>query len=341
LSQRMLTADFDFELPPGLIAQQPAEPRDRARLLVLERAFGRTTHHVFADLKTLLRPGDLLVANKSRVLPARVRGQLMGGGRAEILLLRHLAPARWEALVRPGRRLRGGSTVGITENLRVHVVGVGEHGVREIEVETARGDDADAALLAAGSMPLPPYIRQWSGDPGRYQTVYAEVDGSAAAPTAGLHFTTALLDRLQEAGVGLAWVVLHVGLDTFRPVQDADPAHHPMHRERFSLPAETIDAVVRTRASGGRVVAVGTTSVRTLETWASTGQTDGWTDLFIRPGFAFRAVDAMITNFHLPRSTLLMLVSAFAGRELVLATYRQAVEQGYRFFSFGDAMLIT
>jgi S-adenosylmethionine:tRNA ribosyltransferase-isomerase len=336
----MLTADFDFELPRRLIAQQPAEPRDQARLLVLERASGRTSHHVFADLQTLLRPGDLLVANKSRVLPARIQGRLAGGGRAEVLLLRHLARARWEALVRPGRRLRQGSTIEVTESLVLRVVGTGEHGLRAIQVETADGD-ADVALLASGSMPLPPYIRHWSGDPERYQTVYAEVDGSAAAPTAGLHFTTGLLDRLQQAGVGLAWVILHVGVDTFRPVQHADPTHHPMHRERFSLPPETIDAILRTRARGGRVVAVGTTTVRTLETWASTGETEGWTELFIRPGFVFRAVDAMITNFHLPRSTLLMLVSAFAGRELVLSTYGQAVEQGYRFFSFGDAMLIT
>ena len=336
----MLTADFDYELPRGLIAQQPAEPRDQARLLVLERGSGQISHRVFADLPALLRPGDLLVANKSRVLPARIQGQLAGGGRAEVLLLRHLAAARWEALVRPARRLRAGSAIQVTDNLTLRVVGIGEHGVREIAVETA-GRDADAALLAAGAMPLPPYIRQWSGDPERYQTVYAEVEGSAAAPTAGLHFTADLLTRLQQAGVGLAWVVLHVGLDTFRPVQHADPADHPMHRERFSLSAETIDAITRTRLAGGRVIAVGTTSVRTLETWAATGGTDGWTDLFIRPGFVFRAVDAMITNFHLPRSTLLMLVSAFAGRELILSTYRQAVEREYRFFSFGDAMLMT
>jgi S-adenosylmethionine:tRNA ribosyltransferase-isomerase len=337
----MITADFDYELPRGLIAQQPAEPRDQARLLVLERGAGRISHRVFADLPALLRPGDLLVANKSRVLPARVQGQLAGGGRAEVLLLRRLAPARWEVLVRPGRRLREGSTIKVSERLTVRVVGLGEHGLRQIEVETAERDDADAALLAAGAMPLPPYIRQWSGDPERYQTVYAEVEGSAAAPTAGLHFTTGLLARLEQAGVGVAWIVLHIGLDTFRPVQHADPSDHPMHRERFSLPAETIDAIERTRTAGGRVIAVGTTSVRTLETWAATGETDGWTDLFIRPGFAFRAVDAMITNFHLPRSTLLMLVSAFAGRELILSTYREAVEREYRFFSFGDAMLIV
>jgi S-adenosylmethionine:tRNA ribosyltransferase-isomerase len=330
------TSDFDYHLPPELIAQLPAEPRDSARLFVLERASGAYAHRCVRDLPELLRPGDLLVVNRSRVLPARVRGHLRGGGQAELLLLRRLGPARWQALGRPARRLRSGDTVEIADGLRAHVVATHPEGVRDVAVDAPADQDADAALLAAGSVPLPPYIRAWTGDPERYQTVYAEVDGSAAAPTAGLHLTPELLARLQAAGVGLARLVLHIGLDTFRPVSGEDPTRHSIHQEWYVIPEETQRQV----QAAQRVVAVGTTTVRALESWAASGRTQGWTDLFILPGFQFRVVQGLLTNFHLPRSTLLMLVSALSGRERILAAYAEAVRAGYRFYSFGDAMLL-
>lgn len=335
----MRTADFDYELPDELIAQVPVEPRDAARLLVLDRAHGSLTHRRVRDLPELLRPGDLVVVNRSRVLPARVRGRLPSGGAAEALLLRRLGPGHWQALTRPARRLRRDAWIQVGDGLRLRVASVAEEGLRELIVE-ADGADPDAALLAAGLLPLPPYIHAWHGDPERYQTVYGDVEGSAAAPTAGLHFTPELLARLQQAGVELARVTLHVGLDTFRPVAADDPADHPMHAEWYAVAAETQAAVRAAHARGGRVVAIGTTCVRTLESWATSDEPEGWTRLFIRPGYQFRAVDAMLTNFHLPRSTLVMLVSAFAGREAILRAYAEAVERRYRFFSFGDAMLI-
>jgi S-adenosylmethionine:tRNA ribosyltransferase-isomerase len=341
----LLTADFDYPLPPELIAQTPAEPRDAARLLVLDRAAGALAHHHVRDLPRLLRPGDLLVVNRSRVLAARVVGRLPTGGRVELLLLRRLAPGRWQALARPARRLRPDTLVDVPAPaadggpLRLRVVGVEEEGLRQVEL--ADGPDTEPALLAAGAAPLPPYIRRWTGDPERYQTIFAREPGSAAAPTAGLHFTPELVRRLEAAGVELAEIVLHVGLDTFRPVTEADPAAHRMHAEAFVLPPETEVRLRAARAEGRRVVAVGTTCVRTLETWATTGASSGWTDLFIRPGYRFRAVDALLTNFHLPRSTLLMLVSAFAGRDRILGAYAEAVARRYRFYSFGDAMLIV
>jgi S-adenosylmethionine:tRNA ribosyltransferase-isomerase len=335
----MRTADFDYHLPEELIAQAPAEPRDAARLLVLERSSGALDHRRVRDLPEILRPRDLIVVNRSRVLPARIVGRLPGGGRAELLLLRRRAPGQWQALCRPARRLRAGTRVTVTADVEVHVVAAGEGGLREVLAESAAAD-RDAALLAAGTVPLPPYIRGWAGDPERYQTVFGDVEGSAAAPTAGLHFTPDLLARLQGAGVGLAKLVLHVGLDTFRPVTEDDPAAHRLHREWYTVPPETGDLVAATRAQGGRVVAVGTTAVRALEAWAATGEAEGWTDLFVRPGHRFRMVDALLTNFHLPRSTLLMLVSAFAGREQALAAYGEAIRRRYRFFSFGDAMLL-
>ena len=335
----MLTADFDYLLPESLIAQTPAEPRDSARLLVLHRASGQLQHRIVRDLPGLLAPGDLVVVNRTRVLPARVHGRLAGGGRAELLLLRKLDAGRWEVLARPARRFRLGARIEVTPELAVCVAELGEQGLRQVTVEGA-ADDADAALLASGSVPLPPYIRGWVGDPERYQTIFADQEGSAAAPTAGLHFTPELVAALEDRGVGLATLVLHVGLDTFRPMTSEDPAQHHMHSEWYTVPQETIDRIGATRAKGGRVVAIGTTTVRALEAWAASRSNEGWTDLFITPGFAFRQVDAMLTNFHLPRSTLLMLVSAFAGRERILAAYEAAVRNRYRFFSFGDAMLI-
>jgi S-adenosylmethionine:tRNA ribosyltransferase-isomerase len=336
----MQLSDFDYTLPAELIAQQPVEPRDAARLLLMDRADGAVEHgHHVRDLPNVLRTGDLLVANRSRVLPARILGRLSGGGRAEFLLLRRDGPGDWQALARPARRLRPGDVVTIAPDLAVRVSGAFDNGIRQIRVESD-AIDPDAALLAHGHVPLPPYIRNWVGDPARYQTIFGDTRGSAAAPTAGLHFTHGLLDRLAARGIDFARLLLHVGLDTFRPITETDPRTHHMHREWYTVPADVQQQIAATRARGGRVVAVGTTSVRALETWAARGQSEGWTDLFILPGFEFGVVDGLLTNFHLPMSTLLMLVSAFAGRERVLAAYAEAVQERYRFYSFGDAMLL-
>jgi S-adenosylmethionine:tRNA ribosyltransferase-isomerase len=330
----MRLADFDYDLPEDLIAQAPVEPRDAARLLVLDRSAKALAHHHVSDLPELLRAGDLLVANRSRVLPARVRGRLRGGGNAEFLLLKRLAAGHWETLARPARRLRLGDVVVVNDELNIVVTATHPEGIRHIEVPS------DAALLAHGSVPLPPYIKNWLGDPERYQTIFGDTEGSAAAPTAGLHFTSALLQHLKERDVGFTSLVLHVGLDTFRPITREDPKTHRMHSEWYAVAADVQRQIERTRAGGGRIVAVGTTSVRALETWAATGEPEGWTDLFILPGHRFAVVDALLTNFHLPRSTLLMLISAFAGRERVLDAYLEAIRQRYRFYSFGDAMLL-
>ncbi|HEV7665539.1 MAG TPA: tRNA preQ1(34) S-adenosylmethionine ribosyltransferase-isomerase QueA [Chloroflexota bacterium] len=340
----MRLSDFDYDLPPQLIAQTPVEPRDAARLLVVPRGTSSLQGRHVHDLPDLLQPGDLLVANRSRVLPARVAATLKGGGAAEFLLLKRLAPGRWETLARPARRLRPGDVASIADGLTLEVVAAREEGIREVIVHPDPADadpDADARLLEHGSVPLPPYIRGWLGDPERYQTIYADTEGSAAAPTAGLHFTQALLDRLAAADILLATLVLHVGLDTFRPIGEDDPSTHRMHREWYSVPLAVQQRIAETRANGGRVVAIGTTSVRALEAWAASGEPEGWTDLFIQPGYHFQVVDALLTNFHLPRSTLLMLVSAFAGRDRILAAYAEAIRLQYRFYSFGDAMLIS
>lgn len=336
----MHTADYSYDLPEELIAQTPAEPRDSARLLVLDRSGGALQHRHVSDLPRLLRADDLLVVNRSRVLPSRVLGQLASGGQAEMLLLRRLGRGHWQVLTRPARRLRIGKVIALGDALQARVVREEADGVREVEV-SGSADDVDADLLAHGSVPLPPYIRGWVGDPERYQTIFGDIDGSAAAPTAGLHFTPRLMEMLEQAGVGVARVILHVGLDTFRPMSVDDPRQHPMHREWYEVPEEVREAVRQTRARGGRIVAVGTTSVRALEAWGGSGEAEGWTDLFIMPGYQYRVVDALLTNFHLPRSTLLLLVSAFAGRERLLEAYAEAVRKRYRFFSFGDAMLLV
>ncbi|GAC1321493.1 MAG: tRNA preQ1(34) S-adenosylmethionine ribosyltransferase-isomerase QueA [Chloroflexota bacterium] len=337
----MRLSDFHYELPPELIAQTPIEPRDAARLLVLDRQSGDLAHRQVRDLPDLLRAGDLVVANRTRVLPARVHATLKGGGAAEFLLLKRLGIGQWQTLARPARRLRVGDQARVGDDVVLDVLALHPEGIRDVRVSANAAADPDAELLAHGSVPLPPYIRNWVGDPERYQTMFADTQGSAAAPTAGLHFTPTLVDCLASAGVDVATLVLHVGLDTFRPIAEDDPAQHPMHSEWYSVPASVRDAVARTRERGGRVVAVGTTSVRALEAWAASGASEGWTDLFIQPGFSFDVVDALLTNFHLPRSTLLMLVSAFAGRDRILAAYAEARAQRYRFYSFGDAMLIT
>ena len=336
----MRTADFDYALPDELIAQTPIEPRDASRLLVLERESGAITHATFAQIGAFLRAGDLLVLNETRVLRARLHGvRADTGGRVEVLLTRRLEGGRWEALARPARRLSAGRRLRFGE-LEATVESAGEDGVRVLRFPP----DVEPERL--GEVPLPPYIHRALADPERYQTVYASVPGSAAAPTAGLHFTPALLDSLREAGIGVATLLLHVGPGTFRPVSVEDPREHAMHAEWYSLTGAACEAIAATRTRGGRVIAIGTTSVRVLEQAgldAGEGPLrpgSGWTRLLILPGHRFRVVDALVTNFHLPRSTLLMLVSALAGRERVLAAYQEAVVERYRFFSFGDAMLV-
>ncbi|MCS7220075.1 MAG: tRNA preQ1(34) S-adenosylmethionine ribosyltransferase-isomerase QueA [Anaerolineae bacterium] len=339
----MRTADFDYELPPELIAQTPIEPRDSSRLLVVHRKSGAFEHRVFRDLGDYLRPGDLLVCNDSRVIPARLHGRKPTGGRVEVLLLARRDERIWQALMR-GKGLRPGARVYIedaegSEVAVATIVAEEADGARTIEFDRP----ITPLLPQVGEVPLPPYIHEPLRDPERYQTVYARVAGSVAAPTAGLHFTPELIARLQAMGVGFAFVTLHVGLGTFRPVQAEEVEAHQMHAEWAMLSAEVAEQIRATRSAGGRCVAVGTTVVRVLETAALRGELapfSGWTDLFITPGFSFQVVDAMITNFHLPRSTLLMLVSAFAGRELILRAYQEAIRLRYRFYSFGDAMLL-
>ena len=341
LPQTIRTSDFDYDLPPELIAQRPIEPRDHARLLVVRRTDGSLAHRRFLDLPGLLEAGDLLIVNDSRVIPARLHARKSTGGAVELLLLRRAESGWWLALARPSRRLRPGSFLSIEGGGRSYGIELGmrrDDGLFEVRLE-------DEALIAAcGEAPLPPYIHEPLADPERYQTVYAREEGSAAAPTAGLHFTPGLMERLASHGVELTYVTLHVGLDTFRPVEADDPREHHIHTEYAVLPSETAQAIARARERGSRVVAVGTTSVRTLESAArEDGKVEAYrgdTGLMILPGHAFRAVDTMITNFHLPRSTLLMLVSAFAGKELIDAAYAEAVRERYRFYSFGDAMLL-
>ena len=342
---RLRVDDFDYDLPTEAIAQTPAEPRDASRLLVLHRSSGRIEHARFADLGRWLRPGDLLAVNDSRVIPARLVGVRSGGGAAEILVLRPLKSDanRWEALVRPSRRLRDGDIVTLRSGDRVEMGERLGDGTRAVRFD----GDPGAIMAAAGEMPLPPYIRASSTPPDRYQTVYARPPGSAAAPTAGLHFTPELLASLEAAGVRRAPVTLHVGLDTFRPLEGEFVDEHHIHLEWYEVRATTRTAL----AEASRVVAVGTTAVRVLETAARTDSVSGWTDLYITPPHRFATVGALITNFHLPRSSLLLLVTAFVqagmpgsspyeARDALLGAYREALGEGYRFFSFGDAMLI-
>ena len=340
-------SDFDYNLPPELIAQEPLPERDASRLLVLDCRTGQTSHRSFRDLPALLARGDLLVANRSRVIPARLLGRRARGGEAEILLLRDRGEGRWEAMVRPGRHLRPGQRVTIDDDLSVVVESeaLREDGRRQVRL-LSRRRDIDAAVERLGHTPLPPYIRRADrpADRERYQTVYARERGSVAAPTAGLHFTGELLALLAEAGIERAELVLHVGPGTFQPVKVARVEDHRVASEPFVVPPETAAAVERARAGGGRVVAVGTTTVRALESVALPGggiaAGEGETDLVIVPGHRFQAVDALLTNFHLPRSSLLLLVAAFAGREAVLRAYAEAVRERYRFYSYGDAMLV-
>lgn len=341
----MRVDDFDYELPEELIAQVPLAARDASRLMVLTRSEHRVEHRYFRDLPEYLRPGDVLVLNDTRVIPARLAATRPTGGKVEILLLTPRGGDVWECLARPGRRARVGQTLTFAGGRMTGLVlGKTEYGGRVLQLSAAAGLDVDSLVDAVGEMPVPHYIKSRLDQPDRYQTVYARERGSAAAPTAGLHFTPELLRQIEDAGVTIARVTLHVGLGTFRPVKTERVEEHVMHSEHYEVPAQTAEAINSARAAGGRVVAVGTTTVRTLESSAgSDGRVmpgTGWTSIFIYPGYVFRAVDAMVTNFHLPKSTLIMMVSAFAGREFVLDAYRLAVEEKYRFFSFGDAMLI-
>ena len=340
----MKTSDFYYDLPQELIAQTPLDKRDTSRLMTLDRVTGAVEHHHFYELPDFLNPGDCLILNNSRVLPARLLGQrLPGGGACEILLLIDRGDKVWECLVRPGKKLRPGARVSFGNGeLTAEIVGEVEGGNRLVRF------DYEGIFLEVlerlGKMPLPPYIKEELQDQERYQTVYSKVLGSAAAPTAGLHFTPELLEKIASKGIGIGYVTLHVGLGTFRPVKEEEITDHEMHSEFCTIPQETADLINRTKAGGGRCICVGTTSCRTLESWAAEdGHMEakaGWTNIYIYPGYHFKVMDGLVTNFHLPESTLIMLVSAFAGREQVLAAYAEAVKERYRFFSFGDAMFL-
>lgn len=341
----MKTSDFYYDLPQELIAQTPMEKRDGSRLMTLDRRTGETGHRHFYDLPSLLRPGDCLIMNDSRVLPARLLGRrLPGGGACEVLLLTDKGGNVWECLVRPGRKLRAGARMTFGDgSLTAEVAEELADGNRLVRF--AYEGIFLEVLERLGKMPLPPYIKEELQDQERYQTVYSKVLGSAAAPTAGLHFTPELLRELESKGVNLGYVTLHVGLGTFRPVKEEAIEDHDMHSEFCTVPPETAELINRTKAAGGRAICVGTTSCRTLESWArEDGHMEarsGWTNIYLYPGSRFKVMDGLVTNFHLPESTLIMLVSAFAGREAVLAAYREAVKERYRFFSFGDAMFIS
>jgi S-adenosylmethionine:tRNA ribosyltransferase-isomerase len=341
------TSDFDFHLPPEQVAQTPAARRDESRLLVVHRDTGALEHRVFSDLPEYVPAGDALVLNETRVFPARLLGRRATGAPAEVLLLTPEAGEEkvWRALVRPGAKLRPGRTVEVAPDLSVEILDSTPGGERIVRVHTPL--PLSEALDRYGEVPLPPYVdrRATAEDRERYQTVYARERGSVAAPTAGLHFTPELLSAMEAKGVHVVRLVLHVGVGTFRPVETEDPAAHRMHAEWYHVPAASAAALDAVRAAGGAVWAVGTTVTRTLETVADADGVvhagEGWTDVFISPSYRFRAVDRLLTNFHLPKSTLVMLVSAFAGHELTMRAYREAVARGYRFFSYGDAMLLV
>jgi len=344
----MKTSDFDYHLPPELIAQTPIEPRDHSQLMVLSRSHGSIEHHRFFEIVDYLRAGDVLVFNDSRVIPARLSGRKVDtGGRVEFLLLRRLETAIWEALVKPGKRVNIGTRVEITGDsaagsvkVLAEITGLGREGVKVVRFSD------ETLLLQLGRVPLPPYIHTPLTNAERYQTVYARALGSIAAPTAGLHFTPELLSQIEQKGVRCLFVTLHVGLDTFRPVREDDPLKHPVHKEYGVLPQEVASQISRAKRDGRRIICVGTTTVRIIEEAAQASKAsllapfEGWVSLLALPGYQFRMVDALITNFHLPRSTLLMLVAAFAGKDFIIRAYGEAIARKYRFYSFGDAMLI-
>ena len=341
----MKTSDFYYDLPQELIAQTPVEPRNSSRLMILHKDSGELEHRIFKDLPEYLRPGDCLILNDTRVIPARIYGvKEETGAVVEFLLLTQKENNVWECLCKPGKRAKVGTRFNFGEGkLYGTVIEIQEDGNRLVQFDCQ--GNIYAVLDQIGQMPLPPYIKEKLQDKERYQTVYSRELGSAAAPTAGLHFTPQMLEDIQAMGVNIGYVTLHVGLGTFRPVKVEDVTKHKMHTEHYHMPAETAELINRTKANGGRVIAVGTTSCRTVESFAAEDGTmtarSGWTNIFIYPGYRFKVLDALITNFHLPQSTLIMLVSALAGREHVLAAYEEAVREKYRFFSFGDAMFIA
>jgi S-adenosylmethionine:tRNA ribosyltransferase-isomerase len=341
----MKVEEFDYHLPEELIAQKPLPRRDESRLMVLNPQQNNIEENIFKNLKEYLEPGDMIIMNNSRVIPARLYGaKIPTGTEIELLLLNELAEGRWEVLVRPGRRAKKGVKINFEDILEAEVVEYTDFGGRIVEFSWDQQNyDFEEILNQLGEMPLPPYINEKLDDPERYQTVYSQKKGSAAAPTAGLHFTDELLKELQEYGVILDYITLHVGLGTFRPVKSEDIEDHEMHEEYAEISAETAAKIKEVKAEGNKVVAVGTTVTRTLESAAQEGELSeykGWTDIFIYPGYQFKVIDSLITNFHLPKSTLLMLVSAMAGKEFILEAYRKAVEDEFRFFSLGDAMMI-
>lgn len=342
----MKTSDFYYDLPKELIAQTPLEPRDSSRLLVLDRNSGETEDRHFYDIIDYLNEGDCLIVNDSKVLPARIYGiKQPTGAKVEFLLLHQVENNKWETLCKPGKKATVGTEFIFGDGiLKAIVIEVKEDGNRIVDFEYPQGENIYSALDKIGKMPLPPYITTELKDQNRYQTVYCDEIGSAAAPTAGLHFTKELMKKIEDKGVKIGYVTLHVGLGTFRPVKVDDVTKHKMHSEHYEVPIETAKLIEETKSNGKRVIAVGTTSCRTLESvakeYGKVKACDGFTDIFIYPGFEFKVLDGLITNFHLPESTLIMLVSAFAGYENVMNAYKQAVERKYRFFSFGDAMLI-
>lgn len=337
----MRTADFDFELPEKLIAQEPVLPRDQCRLLVVRRDSNQFEHRKFYEIKEFLSESDLLVLNDSRVIPARLYGRKSTGAKVEVLLIERIQNGTWKAIVKPGSKIKKGSTL-VFDELSCKVV---EHLPDSTRVLEFNEPGVEETIKKIGKMPIPPYIKKYPKNPELYQTVYAKAEGSVAAPTAGLHFTKELLSELQARGVNITYITLHVGLGTFRPVKVDKIENHEMHSEFYTISEKTVKKISETRQKRGKVIAVGTTVVRTLEAVAAENAGNliaksGYTDIFIYPPFKFNVVDGIITNFHLPRSTLLMLVSAFAGREKILSAYREAVKERYRFFSFGDACLI-
>lgn len=338
----MLVTDFDYELPQELIAQHPMEPRDHSRLLVVDKKTGEIEHKHFYDLVNYLKPGDVLVFNDTRVIPARLHGSKDTGAHVEVFLLTRRDATDWEVLVRPGKKLQVGAKINFSDELSCEVIEHTDFGGRVVRFKY--DGIFEEILDRLGETPLPPYITAPLEDKERYQTVYNRERGSAAAPTAGLHFTKELLQKIKEIGCEEVFVTLHVGLGTFRPVSEAKIEDHKMHKEFYTVSQEAADAVNKAKAEGRRIIAVGTTAVRTLEAAGADGQLhagSSWTNIFIYPGYKFRLVDDLVTNFHLPQSTLLMLVSTLSTREIMLQTYKKAVEEKYRFFSFGDAMFIT
>ena len=332
-------SDFDYHLPKELIAKYPVEPRDACRLMVLDRKTQKIEHKIFRDIKDYLQEGDLLVLNDTKVIPARLQGKKETGAKIEVFLLRPITENRWEVLIKNIKRLKEGQKVIFGEDFSAKLIEKHEEGKALVELE---GEDVNALIKKYGHVPLPPYIEREDEEKDKdyYQTVFAKKEGAVASPTAGLHFTKELLYELEEKGVKKAFVTLHVGLGTFRPIQTEDITKHKMHEEYYYIPEETLKLIQETKEKGKSVIAVGTTVVRTLETYAQTGKTKGFSNIFIYPPYQFKMIDKLITNFHLPKSTLLLLVSAFAGKEFIFRAYEEAIKEKYRFFSYGDAMLI-